>query len=352
VPIKLRRGNRIVWVSLLLGGILIFSLFLASVFGAVTISLPDIFQMTLNKLAIFDFPSTWRSVDETIFFQIRLPRVIGGALVGAALATAGALFQGVLRNPLADPYIIGTSAGASLGATIAMILPINLAFLGFGLVPVAAFAGALATVILVYNLARVGGKTPIISMLLAGFVCSALLAAVMAFLISIGDRLGLNLHTVYSFLLGHISVTSWGQIAVIAPLVIGGIIGGRFFAYHLNAFSLGEEGAAYLGIEVERDKILILALGSLLTAAAVSISGLIGFVGLVMPHAMRLILGPDHRLLIPASALAGGVFVIIADLLARVILAPIEIPVGVITAVIGAPFFLYLLRRSRREYAF
>jgi len=352
VPIKLRRGNRIVWVSLLLGGILIFSLFLASVFGAVTISLPDIFQMTLNKLAIFDFPSTWRAVDETIFFQIRLPRVIGGALVGAALATAGALFQGVLRNPLADPYIIGTSAGASLGATIAMILPINLAFLGFGLVPVAAFAGALATVILVYNLARVGGKTPIISMLLAGFVCSALLAAVMAFLISIGDRLGLNLHTVYSFLLGHISVTSWGQIAVIAPLVIGGIIGGRFFAYHLNAFSLGEEGAAYLGIEVERDKILILALGSLLTAAAVSISGLIGFVGLVMPHAMRLILGPDHRLLIPASALAGGVFVIIADLLARVLLAPIEIPVGVITAVIGAPFFLYLLRRSRREYAF
>ena len=233
-----------------------------------------------------------------------------------------------------------------------MMLPINLAFLGFGLVPVAAFIGALITVILVYNLARVGGKTPVISMLLAGFVVSALLAAIIAFMLSISDRLGLNLRSVYSFLLGNISVNNWGQLAVIAPLVIGGIVGARFFAFRLNAFSLGEEGAAYLGIEVERDKIFILALGSLLTAAAVSISGLIGFVGLVMPHAVRLSLGPDHRLLLPASALAGAAFVVIADLLARTLLAPVEIPVGVITALIGAPFFLYLLRRSRREYAF
>jgi iron complex transport system permease protein len=308
--------------------------------------------MTLNKLAIFDFASTWRAVDETIIFQIRLPRVVGGALVGAALATAGVLFQGLLRNPMADPYIIGTSAGAALGATIAMILPINLAFLSFGLVPVAAFIGALVTVTLVYNLARVGGRTPIVSMLLAGFVVSALLAAIIAFLMAISDRLGLNIRSVYSFLMGHITVTSWWQIAIISPLVIGGIIAARFFAYRLNAFSLGEEGASYLGVEVERDKLLILALGSLLTAAAVSISGLIGFVGLVMPHAVRLSLGPDHRFLLPASALAGAAFLVIADLLARVLLAPVEIPVGIITALIGAPFFLYLLRRSRKEYAF
>jgi len=337
---------------LLLGGGLVIASLLASAFGAVTIPLPNILKMALNKVAAFDFQSTWRAVDETIIFQIRLPRVIGGALVGAALATAGVLFQGLLRNPMADPYIIGTSAGAALGATIAMMLPINLAFLGFGLVPVAAFIGALATVILVYNLARVGGKTPIISMLLAGFVVSALLAAVMAFMMSMSDRFGLNLHSVYSFLMGHISVTSWGQIAIIAPLVIGGIIGARFFAFHLNAFSLGEEGAAYLGIEIERDKILILALGSLLTAAAVSISGLIGFVGLVVPHAVRLSLGPDHRFLLPASALVGAAFLVIADLLARILLAPVEIPVGVITAIIGAPFFIYLLRHARKEYAF
>ena len=348
----MRRKNKLVLILFLLGVSLVASLLLASAFGAVAISLPDILKMALNKIAIFDFPSTWRVVDETIIFQIRLPRVIGGALVGAALATAGVLFQGLLRNPMADPYIIGTSAGAALGATIAMMLPINMAFLGFGLVPVAAFCSALATVILVYNLARVGGKTPIISMLLAGFVVSALLAAVMAFLISMSDRMDLNLQSVYSFLFGRISVTGWEQIAVIAPLVIGGIIGARFFAFHLNAFSLGEEGAAYLGVEVERDKILILGLGSLLTAAAVSISGLVGFVGLVMPHAVRLSLGPDHRLLLPASALAGGAFVVVADLLARILLAPVEIPVGVVTAIIVAPFFLYLLRHSRKEYAF
>ncbi len=350
--IKLRRSNRLILVLLLLGGGLVTASLLASAFGAVTIPLPAILKMVLNRVAVFDFPATWRAVDETIIFQIRLPRVIGGALVGAALATAGVLFQGLLRNPMADPYIIGTSAGAALGATIAMTLPINLAFLGFGLVPAAAFIGALATVFLVYNLARVGGKTPIISMLLAGFVVSALLAAVMALMMSMSDRFGLNLHSVYSFLMGHISVTSWGQIAIIAPLVIGGIIAARFFAFHLNAFSLGEEGAAYLGIEIERDKILILALGSLLTAAAVSISGLVGFVGLVVPHAMRLSLGPDHRFLLPASALAGAAFLVIADLLARTLLAPVEIPVGVITAITGAPFFIYLLRHARREYAF
>jgi len=349
---KPRRRRRLVFVLLVLAGALVLSLFVASAFGAATISLPDIVKMALNKLAFVDFPATWRAVEETILFQIRLPRVVGGALIGAALATAGVLFQGLLRNPMADPYIIGTSSGAALGATIAMVLPIDLTFLGFGLVPLAAFVGALGAVFIVYNLARVGGKTPIVSMLLAGFVVSALLAAVISFMMAISGRLDLSIHAVYSFLMGHVSVVGWGQIAVIAPLVVGGVIASRVFAYHLNAFSLGEEGAAYLGIEVERDKTLILAMGSLLTAAAVSIGGLIGFVGLVMPHAVRLVLGPDHRLLLPASALAGATFVVVADLLARVVLAPAEIPVGIITAIVGAPFFLYLLRRSRKEYAF
>jgi iron complex transport system permease protein len=350
--VKLGRRERVALVIVILGGSLVIASFLASAFGAVAVSFADILRMALNKMAFFHFPETWRLVDETIIFQIRLPRVVGSALVGAALATAGVLFQGLLRNPMADPYIIGTSAGAALGATIAMMVPLNMAFLGFGLVPVAAFIGALGTVILVYNLARVGGKTPMISMLLAGFVINLFLGAILAFLMSMSEKLNLNLHVVYSFLMGHISVTSWSQIAVIAPLVIGSIILSRFFAFHLNAFSLGEEGAAYLGVEVERDKVFILALGSMLTASAVSISGLVGFVGLVVPHAVRLTFGPDHRLLLPASALAGGAFVVIADLLARILLAPVEIPIGVITAIVGAPFFIYLLRHGRREYAF
>lgn len=177
-------------------------------------------------------------------------------------------------------------------------------------------------------------RHPLLSVLLVGFVISAFLAAIMAFMISISSRLGLNLHLVYSFLFGQISVSHWGQIAVITPLIIEGIIGARFFAFHLNAFFLGEGGAAHLVIEVERDKIYILALGSLFTSAAVSISGLVGFVGLVMPHAVRLILGPDHRVLVSAAALSGAIYLVVADLLARIILAPVEIPVGVITAVI------------------
>jgi len=231
------------------------------------------------------------------------------------------------------------------------MLPVSVAFFSFGLVPIAAFFGALGAVLLVYNLARVGGKTPIVSMLLAGFAVSAMLAAVVFLMVTVSGRTGL-LQNVYSFLMGSISVTGWTQIALIAPLIIGGIIAARFLAFRLNALSLGEEGAAYLGIDVEREKLLILALGSLLTAAAVSISGLVGFVGLVVPHAVRLVLGPDHRLLLPAAALSGGAFVVLADLFARTVLAPSEIPIGILTAIIGAPFFIYLLRHTRREYAF
>jgi len=347
---KLRQDHRLL-VLLMLGALVFLCLLIATAIGAVSVPPLDIAKMTSNKLAFTNFDTTWQATDETIIFQIRLPRVIAGALVGAALAAAGVLFQGLLRNPMADPYIIGTSAGAALGATIAMIFPTSIAFLSFGLKSIAAFFGALGAVFLVYNLARVGSKTPIVSMLLAGFAVSAMLTAVMFFMVNLTNNREL-INDVYSFLMGNISVTGWTKIAVIAPLIIGGIILARFFAFRLNAFSLGEEGAAYLGINVEREKLLVLGLGSLLTAAAVSISGLVGFVGLVVPHAVRLVLGPDHRLLLPAAALSGGAFIVVADLLARTLFAPREIPLGILTALVGAPFFIYLLRRTRREYAF
>lgn len=350
---KLRQNHRLL-VLVVLGALLLLCLLISAAFGAESISPLDIVKMTLNKIGLTDFSlsSTWELRNhEVILVMIRLPRVVAGALVGAALAAAGVLFQGILRNPLADPYIIGTSAGALFGATVAMMLPVSLSLFGFGLVPIAAFLGALGAVLLVYNLARVGGKTPVVSMLLAGFAVSAMLAAVTFFMVTLNGRTEL-IHTVYSFLMGSISVSGWDQIIIIAPLIVGGIVLARFFAFRLNAFSLGEEGAAYLGINVEREKLFILGLGSLLTAAAVSISGLVGFVGLVVPHAMRLVLGPDHRLLLPAAALSGGAFVVIADLFARTLRAPDEIQIGILTAIIGAPFFIYLLRRRRREYAF
>ena len=349
---QLMRKHRWLVVLALLGGSLIVCLLVATAFGAVAISPLNILKMSLNKMALSHLVPTWQATDETILFQIRLPRVLAGALVGAALATAGVLFQGLLRNPMADPYIIGTSAGAAFGATLAMMLPLGVVIYGFSLVPIAAFCGALVAVLLVYNLARVGPRTPVVSMLLAGFAVSSLLAAVMTLIMTLSDRLQLNIRQVFSFLMGGISVDNWTQIAIVTPLILFGLILARLSAFHLNAFALGEEGAAYLGVNVEREKLLILALGSLLTAAAVSLSGLVGFVGLVVPHAMRLALGPDHRLLLPASALAGGSFLVIADLLARTLIAPTELPVGTLTALIGAPFFLYLLRRTRKEYAF
>jgi len=331
--------------------ILLICVVAAAAVGTVYVPFGDVVKMCWNKVSPFNFMPTWRSVDETIILQVRLPRVIGGALVGAALATAGVLFQGLLRNPMADPYIIGTSAGAALGATVAMLLPLSMAFLGFGMVPVLAFAGALATVFLVYYLARVGGKTPVVSMLLAGFVVSAMLTALMFLIITMSDKLYPKVHSVYAFLMGGISVSGWGQVAVIAPIIVVGIFLARLWAFRLNAFALGEEGAAHVGIDVERNKAMFLALGSVLTAAAVSISGLIGFVGLVIPHALRLLLGPDHRNLIPCSALAGAAFLVIADMLARTLPSSGEMPVGIITALIGAPVFIYLLRRGGKEYA-
>jgi len=343
--------RRRISVILLLLAVLVVSVVAAAAVGTVYVPFGDVVKMCWNKVSPFNFIPTWRSVDETIILQVRLPRVIGGALVGAALATAGVLFQGLLRNPMADPYIIGTSAGAALGATVAMLLPLSMAFLGFGMVPVLAFAGALATVFLVYYLARVGGKTPVVSMLLAGFVVSAMLTALMFLIITMSDKLYPKVHSVYAFLMGGISVAGWGQIAVIAPIIVVGIVLTRLWAFRLNAFAIGEEGAAHVGIDVERNKAMFLALGSVLTAAAVSISGLIGFVGLVIPHALRLLLGPDHRNLIPCSALAGAAFLVIADMLARTLPSSGEMPVGIITALIGAPVFIYLLRRGGKEYA-
>jgi iron complex transport system permease protein len=349
----LKPKRRVFLILTILAALLVGSMVLASALGGVFIPASDIAKMSLDKFTFVHIEPTWQPTHEIILFQIRLPRVVGGALIGAALATAGVLFQGLLRNPLADPYIIGTSSGALLGAVLVMIfVPATLSLWGFGVISIAAFLGALGAVFLVYNLARVGGKTPIVSLVLAGFAVGAFFTAITWFMLSVSGEFHHKLGAVFDFLLGAVRVSNWLQIAVAACLILSGIVLARFFAFRLNAFSLGEEGAAYLGINVERDKLLILGLGSFLTAYAVCLGGLIGFVGLVTPHAMRLVLGPDHRLLLPASALAGASFLVLADLGARVIFAPTELRIGILTALIGAPLFIYLLRRHRKEYAF
>jgi iron complex transport system permease protein len=287
---------------------------------------------------------------------LRLPRVLAGALVGAALATAGALFQGLLRNPLADPYLLGISSGAALGTTCAFLLP-SLTFLGIYAVPPFAFAGALLAISLVYWLARAGQRTPAVTLILAGVAVSALLSAMQVVLITQNLQLATRLGSLYTWLSGDLVVGNDPLVLpVIAAIIATGIASALTLAPTLDAFALGEEGAAHLGIHVERAKSLIVGVAALLVAAAVGISGIVGFVGLFVPHICRLVVGPRHRILLPTVAIAGSLFLTWADVLARTIL-PVafhssgELPLGVITALVGGPFFLWLLRQSGKVYA-
>ena len=308
-------------------------------------------RILLNGTGLFHFARQWDPADALIVWQVRMPAVMGAALVGAALAVAGVLFQGMLRNPLADPFLIGTSSGAALGATIAFVLPFDTVYgLYFPLTPLLAFVGAMLTVLLVYSIARSDGHTPVVTLLLAGVVVNAVLVAMQTLILTLSPHSSFGIQALFNWLSGGIAVTSWPPIIVVAIIVLVGIAYSCTLASVLDVFALGEEGAAHLGFHVERRKLLIVIVASLLTAAAVSISGLIGFVGLVTPHAMRLLLGPRHRLLLPASALAGAIFLTLSDLLARVLIAPAVLPVGIFTALVGAPFFLFLLRSNKREY--
>ena len=284
---------------------------------------------------------TWPASSEVIVWELRLPRIVAGMTVGAGLATAGAVFQALLRNPMADPYIIGTAAGASLGAVLALLVPVAFAgWLGLGLIQLLAFAGGLGAVLTVYAIARGRGGTPVVTLLLAGYAVSSLLSAGVALLMFVsGDRLA----AVISWLLGSLAGASWERLALAAPLIVAsfGMLLLRWRS--LNVLLLGEQPAAHLGVDVEREKRILTGLAALATTAGVAISGTIGFVGLVVPHLLRLAFGPDHRLLLPASMVYGAALLVLADLGARLAGG---IPVGVITAFIGAPFLLWLLRRS------
>ena len=347
--------RRSLFSSLVLSGLsitLLLVMLLAVSFGSTVIPFATIVQIILNGSGLFHFPHSWDASLDLIILQLRLPLVIGAALVGAALAVAGTLFQGMLRNPLADPFLIGSSSGAALGATIAFVLPFaSLYGTFFSLTPILAFWGALLTVLFVYALARTDGQTPVVMLLLAGVVVNSILVAVQTLLLTLQPPAqATGFLSLFNWLSGGIAVAGWSSLVLVAGLIIVGIISAFLLADRLDVFSLGEESAAHLGLRVERIKFWLIIVASLLTAAAVSISGLIGFVGLVTPHVMRLILGPQHRLLIPASALSGAIFLTCADLLARVVLAPQVLPVGIFTAFVGAHFFLFLLRNHKREY--
>jgi iron complex transport system permease protein len=332
--------------------LVIVSVVLAAGIGAVHVPSKEIIGMLLNRTGVVHLSRAWPQSDETIIFQIRLPRVLAAALVGMALSVAGVLFQGLFRNPLADPYVIGTSGGAALGASLGAVLFSHFSILGFGAIPTLAFLGALATMVLVLRFSRVGGRTPVVTLLLVGFAVSVILGYCVSFLLIVNERFELNIHLIYAWLLGGIWIEHWSQLGFIALIVAAGIASAFTLTRSLNALALGEECAANLGIAVERQKAAVIVVGSLLTAAAVSAGGLIGFVGLIVPHFLRILFGPNHVRLLPLAALGGAAFLVIADLLARIVMPPNEVPVGILTALVGGPAFLLILRRAKREYRF
>lgn len=283
---------------------------------------------------------------DAVIVDIRIPRVLMAALVGACLAAAGVLYQALFRNPLADPYILGVSSGAGLGAILVIVGTASATAWRYVGLPLGSFAGAVLTILLVTRLASWRGTLDTASLLLAGVAISYTLSAMTSFVMVFARE---SMASVVFWMMGGLSSASWGYLAVIAPMLAVGLIVPLFRARELNLMLLGDSRASELGVDVERFKRTVLAAGSLLTAAAVSVSGLIGFVGLMTPHAIRLVLGPDHRLLVPASVLAGATVMVLADLAARTVLAPVELPVGIVTALAGGPFFVWLLVRGERR---
>ena len=324
------------WIILII--ILLAAAVLAAYFiGAVNVSVLDSTKVFLNH-----FGAQYTLADpraDFIIWEIRLPRIVLTLLVGAMLALSGLIFQGILRNALADPFIMGVSGGGAIGAAVAFTL-------GWvtGL-PLAAFAGALLATAIVYSVSTVDGRRSPETLILAGVAVGSLAAALLALIILVSGKL----QPIYFWILGSFSAVSWREVIVIAPYAILGCFLSFFFIKDLNALLLGDEIAASLGIVVGRSRTILLVIGSLLAAAAVALVGVIGFVGLLVPHILRLIFGTNHRRLVPLSIISGALLLVVADLIARTVMVPTEIPIGIITALLGAPFFIYLLRRKRRK---
>ena len=327
-----------------LAGLLLAVIIFASTSGSAHIPFSACLEILLSKLPFLHIVPSCPETFAMIILDIRLPRILLAGLVGAALAVAGATYQGLFRNPLADPYLLGVASGAGLGATIAFLIPFTFSWMRFGAIPVFAFTGGMGAVAVVYSVARAGKTLPATTLILAGVALGAFLSSVTSYLMTTS---GEELHGIIFWLMGGLSLTKWAEVWTVLPCVIVGVIVIWLHARPLNVMQLDEEQAQQLGINVEKVKLILLSAATLITSAAVCFTGLIGFVGIIVPHTVRLIWGPDHRFLLPLSTLVGGIFLILADTLAHTLLQPTEIPVGVLTAFCGAPFFLYLLRRKK-----
>ncbi|MCW5249156.1 FecCD family ABC transporter permease [Streptomyces sp. SHP 1-2] len=337
-----RRGTPWLLTAALLAGLLVLVPVAAGT-GAYPIPVGDVVGSLLHHAGLGG--GELDRVAESVLWNVRLPRIVLALLVGASLGCAGALMQGVFGNPLAEPGTIGVSTGAAVGAVAAIALGLD--FLGRWTLPAMAFVAGLVTVLLVYAMARARGRTEVVTLILMGIAINAFAGALIGLFVFLADSAGVSQITFWQ--LGSLSQATWSKVLAVLPCAAVGLALAPAYARRLDLLSLGDRPARHLGVDVERLRIVLILVVALLTAAAVSVSGVIGFVGLVVPHLIRMAAGPGHRFLIPGSALGGALVLLGADLAARTLVAPAELPLGVLTALIGSPFFFWLLRRTRRR---
>jgi iron complex transport system permease protein len=343
-------ARKIVFYSIICVGVLLFAVLFAASVGSARIPLGQSYRILL-----FGLPGLRRIVDVSginpnfiiILHQVRLPRICLAVLVGTALSASGVMYQGLFRNPMADPYIIGVSSGASVAAAIYIVTGLSATVLGFSGLMFFTFGGAFGVSLLVFAIARTkSGYIPVLKLVLSGIAVGALCSAVTSFLMMSGRE---EMHRIVFWILGSLTTARWSQIVLVGPVIAAGTVLLFLFTKDLNLMALGEHRAKQLGLNAESFKTFIILFSSLIVAAAVSVSGVIGFVGLIIPHIMRILVGPDNRVLYPVSAFTGGIVLLLADTLARTVMAPREVPVGIITALLGSPFFIYLLKTERKK---
>ena len=329
--------------------ILLLLIALSATIGVANVSFLDAIKIMISKVPIlnkFLFNNDIDSSHALIILNLRLPRIILASLIGGGLSIVGATLQGMFKNPMADPYVLGISSGASLGATIAIILGAGYTFFGVGIVTLCAFLGSILTMLFVYSISKVGSKVPVTTILLSGVAINFMLSSIVSIIMVFNRD---QVEKIIFWTMGSVSSAGWNQILIIFPIVLLGILTLMAFSRDLNLMSTGEETAISLGVEVEKTKKILILVCSLLVATCVSFSGIIGFVGLIIPHTVRLIIGSDHRTLLPFSVVGGAIFMVICDTIARSAIPPMEIPVGAITSVLGAPYFIYFLYKNKKK---
>lgn len=346
-PVALPGGTTLGALHLGVASACLLGALLAGVtFGPAELAFGDVLTELASRLPLLDVRSGLSEREATILWEIRVPRVVLGGMVGATLASAGAAYQGVFRNPLADPYLLGVAAGAGLGATMAIAYGPDTSGWPVDLLPVAAFAGGVLGVAMAYVLGRAGGPArSAASLVLAGVAVASFLTAGQTF---VQQRNAETLREVYAWILGRLGTFGWDDVVLILPYVTLSAVVILLHRRLLDVLRMGDEGAEVLGVPVARVRIVVVLAATLGVAAAVAVSGLIGFVGIIVPHCVRLVAGASYRRVVPLSLLVGAAFLIVADVLARTVSSPAELPIGVVTAFFGAPFFAVVLRTSRR----